>query len=89
MIVQTFFGTHLDLTKVVQITDAYYDDHDFGFAFEITVQLCDRPIEFWSSSGEMAKMDGLHGRDSHLKWLQEQVEDLVKQWKQAKEISRV
>lgn len=49
-IVKTFIGKHIDLSKVVSISDAYFINRmTFGgyyVGFEIEVQLLDKPIKY-------------------------------------------
>jgi len=50
MIHKTFFGTHIDLSKIIEISDAYYIDQmghgGLSVGFKIIVQLRDKPIYF-------------------------------------------
>jgi hypothetical protein len=49
-IVKTFIGRHIDLSKVVSISDAYFIDNmgsgGFYVGFEIHCQLLDSPIKY-------------------------------------------
>lgn len=49
-IVKTFMGKHIDLSKVVSISDAeFFDRMGFGgyfVGFEMEVQLLDKPIKY-------------------------------------------
>lgn len=71
-IVKTFFGTHLDLSKVVQISDAsgWRDGSDYRVGFSIDVQLRDEPIRYSKVADESAVAE-----------LQSEVDALVAHWK--------
>lgn len=49
-IVKTFFGKHIDLSKVVSISDAYFIDRmgsgGYYVGFDIEVQLMENPIHY-------------------------------------------
>jgi hypothetical protein len=80
MIVKTFFGTHLDLSKVIQISDArvFHNRQAGGVGFTIDVQLRDAPIEY----SEDAPSDSyMHATPESVAALQVKVDELVKQWK--------
>lgn len=45
MIYKLFFGRHIDLDKIVSISDAYnFHQHGWNVGFEIDCQLLDKPI---------------------------------------------
>jgi hypothetical protein len=50
MIIKAFFNKHIDLTKIVAVSDAYFIDrmgHGGWFVgFDIDVQLLDKPIKY-------------------------------------------
>lgn len=49
-IIKTFIGKHIDLSKVVSISDAYFEDNmgygGYFASFEIDIQLRDEPIKY-------------------------------------------
>lgn len=49
-IVRTFFGKHIDLSKVISISDAYFIDRmgsgGYYVGFDIQAQLLDNPIRY-------------------------------------------
>lgn len=51
MIYKTFFNIHIDLDKIVSISDAYFINRSFrdfghGVAFDIHIQLLNKPIHY-------------------------------------------
>lgn len=98
MIVRTFMGTHIDLSKVISISDAYFiNKMGFGgwfVGFDIHIQLLDEPIHY--SRGFVHdeyiyndKHELIYGRDGKtilaVERLQHQINDLIKQWKLSNE----
>jgi hypothetical protein len=80
MIVKTFFGTHIDLSKVVAISDVFQDHeyHTCGIAFAITVQLRDAPIIY----SELCPCENFKPHPEAIAALQEKVDGLIEQWRQ-------
>lgn len=94
-IVKTFICKHIDLSKVVSISDAYFIDnmgHGGWFVgFHMDVQLMDSPISYRralnSSECIFEKRHILiYGRDKKIPLavenLQKQIDQLIIQWKE-------
>jgi hypothetical protein len=91
-IVKTFTGKHIDLSKVVAISDARFVDRmghgGYFVEFDIDIQLLDKPLNFGrrieaDHSGDRPKP--IYDEDgvtiTGVRELQEKIDDLVKQWK--------
>jgi hypothetical protein len=89
-IVKTFIGKHIDLSKVIAISDAQLMDRSWIVGFTIDVQLRDEPIKYQRQLDyDEYKFNGKHeiiysedmktplavGR------LQAQINELIEQWK--------
>ena len=91
-----FKGMHIDLDKIVSITDAYFVDrmgHGGYFAqFRILVQLRDEPIEFTKKIGHAySKSDRtipIYDADGEtitgVREMQEEADKLIKLWMEYK-----
>lgn len=57
MIVRAFWGVHIDLTKIVSVSDAYFMDRmgsgGYYWGFDVHCQLLDRPIHLEYDSDEL------------------------------------
>lgn len=67
-IVKTFFGTHIDLSKIISISDARYIDR-MGYGglyvgFEIIVQLRDEPIKYERKVDQIHTVNILDNKNS-------------------------
>jgi hypothetical protein len=97
MIIKAFTGKHIDLSKIVAISDAeYHETRGYGegyVCFYIYFQLLDSPIEYqrrlgqcdygytsWKEGHEVQLNEDGTKVMSQVK-LQEQIDDLVEQWK--------
>ncbi len=62
MIVRAFWGVHIDLTKIVSVSNAYFIDRmgsgGYYWGFDVHCQLIDRPIHLEFEDHEL-------GVDSH------------------------
>lgn len=102
-IVKTFIGKHVDLSKVVAISDAYFIDR-MGFGgyyvgFDIYVQLLNEPIHFerelerekeYKYTEEGFKIVRTNdGEILAVKRLQEQIDELVEQWKSVEQAKKL
>lgn len=97
-IIKTFIGKHIDLSKVVAISDARFINR-MGFGgyfvgFEIHCQLLDKPIIYerkfdWDESERGDVRAIIYGEDEQtplaVERLQKQIDELIEQWKQLKE----
>lgn len=95
MIVKTFIGKYMDLSKVVSISDAYFIDHmghgGYFAGFEIHIQLLEKPIEYMRSID--ADHSGIRpcpifneaGKILGVAELQKEVDELVEQWRKVNE----
>lgn len=93
-IVRTFMGNHLDLSKVVAISDAQFIDR-MGFGgwfvgFKIHIQLMDKPIEYerkfdYDEYSFNKSHEVVYGKDGitplAVERLQSQINELITQWK--------
>lgn len=97
MIVKTFIGKHIDLSKVVSVSDAYFIDRmgsgGWYVGFSIHIQLLDNPIKYVRELTEDEyifdrKYIMLYGRDGKtplaIEKLQVQIDGLIEQWKATK-----
>jgi hypothetical protein len=93
-IVKTFIGKHIDLSKLIAISDAQLIDHmghgGWLVGFTIDVQLRDEPIKYQRQLDyDEYKFNGKHeiiyGEDGEtplaVERLQTQIEELIEQWK--------
>jgi hypothetical protein len=95
-IVKTFIGKHIDLSKVVAISDAEFIDRmgsgGFYVGFDIHIQLLDNPIRY-ERKFEYDEDDRSGHRPSPVYWrdgntplavkrLQGQIDQLIQQWQQ-------
>jgi hypothetical protein len=80
MIIKAFIGRHIDLSKIVAISDAYIvpsTGHGATYIyFEIHIQLLDAPIKYHRTLWPRIKPD-----EEELEILQAEIDDLVEQWK--------
>lgn len=92
-IVKTFIGKHIDLSKVIAISDARFIDRmghgGYFVGFEIDVQLRDEPIKYVRGFEYIEESEGLkivYGEDGNtplaVERLQAQIDHLVEQWKE-------
>lgn len=111
MIVRTFMGMHIDLSKIVAITDAYFINRmgngGYFVGFDIHCQLLDEPIKY-ERKVERTEVDPedhlkvllVNGEPFDLRMmifeedeksilavhnLQNQIDELIAQWKSIKE----
>ena len=83
MIYKTWFGKHIDLSKVVSISSPYQIDHRGHIGFKIYCQLLENPIVHrtffqWNLD---------NGYELKEKELQQKINELVEVWKKFKENS--
>lgn len=95
-IVRTFMGTHMDLSKIVSISDARFIDRmgsgGFFAGFDIHIQLLDKPVHYevkfdnndeadYNTYHRPVPIMGRSGVPLAVERLQKQVDGLIQQWK--------
>jgi hypothetical protein len=95
-IVKTFIGKHIDLSKVIAISDAEFINRmghgGYFVGFEIDVQLRDEPIRYERGLYYIEESEGkdiVYGSDGKtplaVERLQTQIDELIGQWKKVNE----